>query len=195
MVTYIFKKLNLLLGLFFCVCVTTNAMSGGPSDSEKWQYLQKSKIIKHLIEIVTWPNSAIQDKNVRLCVLGSFPDGDSLKNLNGTTVNGLKLNVVKISDALKPEQNCNLIYISKSELKNSSKIIEAYTKKPVLLIGDMPDFAEKGGNMNFIMLSANAVGLTVNLERMEQSNLKIDMKEFQQFTIFPEENDINLLFK
>jgi hypothetical protein len=193
LVTYIFKKLNQVLGLCFCVCVTANAMSGGPSDSEKWQYLQKTKIIKHLVEIVVWPNSAIPDKNLHICMLGRFPDEESLNKLNGTIVNGFKLDVTKISDALKNGQNCHLIYIGNSETKNTLKIIKAFEKKPVLLLGDMSEFAEKGGNMNFVMLSANQVGLTINLERMEQSNLKIDMKEFQQFTIFPEEQDINKL--
>jgi hypothetical protein len=132
---------------------------------------------------------------MRICTIGSFPYDKELKSLDGTTVRNHKVNVVKISNALKTDQNCQIIYLGKSELKNAAKIIEAYTKQPVLLISDEGNFAEQGGNMNFVMLSANAVGLTVNLERMEDSHLKIDMNEFQQFTIFPEEQEINKLLK
>lgn len=191
--TYILRIFALCLGLFFCVSIASHAMSGAPSDEIKWQYSQKAKIIKHLVEIVEWPN--FEAKGMRICTIGSFPYDKELQNLDGTTVNKHKIEIVKISDALKTDQNCQIIYIGKSELKNASKIIEAYTKKPVLLISDVGEFAEQGGNMNFVMLSANAVGLTVNLDRMEQSNLKIDMKEFQQFTIFPEEQEINKLLK
>lgn len=100
------------------------------------------------------------------------------------------MRVYQLKNALASGQQCHIIYLSKSQAPRFNKIIDYYEKKPILLIADIPEFADIGGNMNFIMINPKKVGLTINLERMEACHLQVNLDEFEQFTIFPKKSDL-----
>ena len=146
---------------------------------------QKAKIIKHLAGLVTWSSNVIN-----VCLLGNFADGERVvEKLNGKMIKEKKLQVLKKDTLDGIVQTCNIVYISNSEKHNAKKIIEIFDGKPALLISDIPDFAQNGGSINFMMLN-KILAITLNLESIKKSGIKINLQEFEQVTIFPDEKDI-----
>jgi hypothetical protein len=123
--------------------------------------------------------------------MGEFPLASSIYDLEGKNINHHKISVRKLTTMKDAKDRCQLIYVSKSESANLRSIIDTCSDQPVLLLGDMDDFARMGGSMNFMSLN-KVLALTINLESLKRANLILDLKAFEKVTIFPEEQDLDL---
>lgn len=154
------------------------------------EYAKKAKIIQYIIGEVVWPKNSIKNNSINLCILGKFPYMKAIDDINGKRVKNYKVNVKEITSIQNAENHCQIIYISKSESSNLNKIMNAFAKHPVLLLGDMDNFAKNGGSMNFILLN-NVVAITVNLDTLKSSNLDFELKNVDQLTVIPEKADLS----
>ncbi|MFI4938688.1 MAG: YfiR family protein [Candidatus Berkiellales bacterium] len=171
--------LTVLLGTVSCAMANTNDEGA-----------HKAQIIKQLLSVVEWPTGSIPNDSFNICTLGEFPSIKSITDLNGNEVKHRKIIVRQLHKISEAQNNCQLIYISTSEEKDTQKIIKAFAHKPVLLVGDMEHFAENGGSFNFTQLNKD-LALTINLNTLKDGHLVIDLKAYQQITIFPELKEIN----
>ncbi|MBS0290655.1 MAG: YfiR family protein [Proteobacteria bacterium] len=167
----------------------SNGLFAGESELDtQWEYEQKAKIIKYLVGKVVWPKTAVESETFNICVLGNLEYKKAIDAINGETINNHKILVSKSPSINKLSENCQIIYIAKSEADKANKLISSYSSKPVLLLGDMDNFALAGGGMNFI-ITKESIGLTINNEALKKSNLQFDMKGFQ-ITVVPQETDL-----
>jgi len=155
----------------------------------KEEYDHKAKIISYLIKNVGWPATSFPKNSFNLCLLGEFPFIGSIKKLDGSVINKLKVKVSSISNLNINNNQCQLIYIAQSEEKNLPKIIKKFFAKPILLLGDMENFAKQGGSMNFTSVNGTPA-IIVNTESLNNSHLVYDLKRVGELTVIPEEKDI-----
>jgi hypothetical protein len=107
--------------------------------------------------------------------VGDDPFGETIdQTMNGKTVNGRQLSIKR----LKWGQNlkdCHILFISSSERKRLSQILESLRGGSTLTVGEMERFTQQGGIINLIMEDSK-VRFEVNTNSAGQARLKISSK-------------------
>ncbi len=121
-------------------------------------------------QFITWPRSAQSKPSFDICILGEDPFGPFLdKTIRGETVNGKP---VVDRHILRPQDagGCAIVYISRSEASRLRQDLLALHDWPVLTVSDIPDFADKGGMIAFVLQSGR-VRFQMDLTPAEQAGL------------------------
>jgi len=150
---------------------------GGAQEDSAGEYEVKGAILYNLMQFVEWPSSAdpaAQSPRV-LCVLGWDPFGNSLVSLaSSKIVDGRPVQIrhVHNDERLRP---CHALYISSSERKRLRQILLDLQGASVLTVGDMAQFAARGGMVQFA-LEDKQVRFDINLDAASQAGLKINSR-------------------
>ncbi len=152
------------------------------------EHQQKTKLVRYIINKVSWPSGSVPKNNFTLCVLGNDNDLNIVEKLNGQIIQKRRI-IVKVLKAKELSSSCQLIYIGDEAATEQKNLISKFSKKPVLLLGDIEHFASLGGSMNFAILE-NTVALTLNLESMNRSKLVMASEELDNVIVVPEEKDL-----
>ena len=169
-----------ILGLILC-----SAIASGSNKREAREYHLKAAFLRYVAKFVEWPESVLVDKKLNVCVLGNIPYYKAIDSIHGKVVNGLELTVFKVSDAATSiDKNCQILFVAKTEEDNTTTIIDAIKNKPILSFGDMDNFAEKGGDMNFYIMN-NRLAIMINPPAIEQASLTISPRMMRLVTVLP----------
>jgi hypothetical protein len=145
----------LIVGML-AVCRVT-AQSPGATE-----YQVKAAYLYNFGRFVAWPASAPADESFSICVLGQDPFGQILD----TTLTGLSIDskAVTVRRLAKAEQaiRCRIVFISESEAPQLKATLAALEKSSVLTVSDIPQFAQRGGVIQFV-LAENRVRFEINL--------------------------------
>jgi len=136
----------------------------------------KAAFIYNFAKFIEWPaESFAKDQNtLTLCIIGKDLFGDATKTVEGKTIKEKKLLVKRIK-GIEDIGECHILFISESEGKNLSPILEKIKYKHILSIADMEGFAHRGGIINFITTD-NKVQFEINIDAAQQSGLKVSSK-------------------
>ena len=153
------------------------------------EHQQKARLVRYIINKVSWPHGSIPRSTFTLCAMGEPENMKIVEKLNGQII---QKRTIRVRPLLPKDSasGCQLIYIAKQSTEEQKKLINKYGKRPVLLLGDMDHFASLGGSMNFAVLQ-NSVALTLNLESLKRSKLKMASEELDNVIVIPEEKDLN----
>ena len=160
-----------LTGLLLAACFST------PNHGEcavAAEYEIKAAFLLNFAKFVDWPASSFADRDspMVIAVLGSDPFGSVLDNtLRNEKVKGRKL-VVKRSNQLSDLKGCHILFVSSSEHSRLGSIIQEVKDQPVLTVGDVAGFADRGGIVNFI-LRDRKIGFEINTSAADKAGLKI----------------------
>lgn len=128
---------------------------------------------------VTWPDSAFEgaDSPFVIGTFGANPFGDALERIATTkkTLNGRKILIQLIKE---PEQcaNCHIVFVPRSVTQAvEAKLFEHAAGKPVLLVGESPGFASRGGVINFYQSGSN-VRFELNPDKSVENKLSLNAK-------------------
>jgi hypothetical protein len=138
------------------------------------EYQIKAVFLFNFVQFVEWPASAFvsPDDPIRIAVLGNDPFAGSLDiAVQGEKVRQRSL-VVERVQRIQDAANCHLLFVCSSERMNIASIISAFKGRPVLTVGDMPDFARRGGIIDFY-LEGQKVRFEINRAAALQSGLKV----------------------
>ena len=150
------------------------ALAGRAQERTLGEYQIKALFLFNLVQFVEWPPSAFPaaDTPIRIGVLGDSPfDGALDAAIKGEKVGGRSLIVVQAREATNLE-GCHVVFVSRSERGRLSPILAAFGGKPVLTVGDFPDFAERGGVLNFYR-DGEKVRFELNRAAARAANLKL----------------------
>ncbi len=164
----------LLLVLQTLVMSPQLALSQGDSASE---YELKAAMLYNLMHFVEWPPSAYPDPQaaILLCVLGRDPFGGSLTTtVSKPTAIGRPV-LARHVQQVKDVRDCQVLYISSSERKTLPQIFSALKGASVLTVGEMSQFAARGGMIQF-SLEDKQIRFDVNVEAASQGGLKISSR-------------------
>jgi len=174
------KSLECGLGLNLVLCVLL-ALVFIPeialAQDSAGEYELKAAMLYNLTRFVEWPAAAYADAQAPtvLCILGRDPFGDSLTSIaSSQTGGGRPVQIRRIANN-KEIKGCHVAYISSSERKNIAQILAILKGTSVLTVGEMGQFAARGGMIQF-SLEEKQVRFEVNLEAASEANLKISSR-------------------
>ena len=142
--------------------------------SKPTDFQVKAAYLYNFGRFVEWPTqtAATRGDAFTVCVLGQDPFGPALDaTLAGGTIGGKRVIAKRISGP-QESGNCQILFFSFAEDGRLNKIMEAIDKQAVLTVSDMPQFAERGGMIQFV-LEGNRVRFEVNLTATQHAGLKL----------------------
>jgi hypothetical protein len=169
------------------------AMLNAQSTSGSSEYLIKAGFIYNFANLVQWPSTSFaqSDSPITIVILGEDHFGTTLDHvLEGKKVNSRSFvikrarTVSELQRALGPQKECQILYVSSSEMPHLSEAIQILKGAPVLTIGETPGFARSGGIINLI-LEDNKVRFEVNVQAAKEADLNISSRLLALARIVP----------
>jgi len=137
------------------------------------EYEVKATYLYNFARFVEWPDSAApKDEVFTICVLGQDPFGRALDEiLQGERINGTAVVARRLT---KPQDavNCRVVFISLSEETRLNEILATLDKARVLTVSDIPQFALRGGMIQFVS-AEKRIRFEVNLSNAGDAGLRL----------------------
>jgi hypothetical protein len=120
-------------------------------------------------KFVRWPASADHGP-LLICVAGKDPFGKTVAGLiTGERINDRPLQMRNL-DRPDEVQGCSILFVGAVESQRQAGFLAAAEGKPVLTVGNSPDFLVRGGMIQFVF-NENHVRFTVSLNATNRSGL------------------------
>jgi uncharacterized protein DUF4154 len=156
-----------LLSAALATALLGPARAAGPGE-----YEVKAAFLYNFARFVEWPADPDGDGPFVVTVLGSDPFGSVLDDtLRGKTVDDKRIVVRRVSRS-EDVGRSRILFISDSEKDRLPAILKTLEKAPVLTVGEMNKFAERGGVIRF-KVEQDRIRLEINVAAAERSKLKI----------------------
>ena len=157
------------------------------------EYQIKAVFLYRFAMFVEWPADAFDDpaSPIVIGILGDDPFGDVLdKVIENETINDRKLEVRRFErfDNSLDLTACHILFISASERKHVTQILESLGDAGVLTVSEIREFAERGGIINFIMRKGK-IRIEINAHAATRLGLRISSKLLRLATIVGAERD------
>lgn len=122
-------------------------------------------------KFVRWPASEGHGPMV-ICVAGQDNLGQTAKRLiEGEQIDGHSL-VVQTANAPDHVAPCSILYVDSSEGSRQEAFLKASSGKPILTVGDSPDFLERGGILQFVV-TGDHIRFSANLDAASRNGLSL----------------------
>ena len=129
----------------------------------------KVAFLYNFFKFIEWPESAdIQDRYT-LCLSNRHDFGDNLLMLEGKTVNGKLLTVVRDVSA-KNAKSCHMLFVSLAD--NPADYAREVRGLPIVTVSDKPDFISQGGIIGLIQ-DGSRLGFEINVDAANSGSLRI----------------------
>ncbi len=173
----------LVLSIFLMLC------SGGNLWAEaRKEYVVKAAFVYNFIKFSTWKNSSAvaSDGTYNLCVIADQSLRSAFSTIDGKKI-GKHLLHVHYRRPSDSADNCDVLFFSREiERKVLLRSLRAVRNKPVLTIGEIPEFAKSGGVVNLTTNEKGGVGFEINRTTARQQNLEISSRILRLATIVDE---------
>jgi hypothetical protein len=170
------------------VVVAALLAPGGPlsADAQESETTdpQKERTVKAVFlygfgRYVEWPNTAfatLADPFV-IGVLGEDPISDTLDAIaKKKTLKGRKIVVNRLASLDDLKGPCHILFVTGSPTSEQQAAIAAkLLGKPILVVGETPGFAERGGMANFAR-DGEYVSFEINVGAARRSQLEVNSK-------------------
>ena len=164
------------LGLLL-VALLGPASGVGAESAAALEYKVKAGYLFNFAKFVEWPASALPATNSPI-VIGVLMDDPAAaiieQQLQGKVANDHPLSV-KLLPNLTGLMACHMLFISRAQTERTEDLLAKAQIAPVLLVGEVDQFAHRGGMINFIRKD-ESFRLEVNLEAAEKAGLKVSSK-------------------
>jgi hypothetical protein len=148
------------------------------------EYDLKAAFLYNFTQFVQWPENAFSapDSAFQLCLIGEDPFGRVLDETVTSEFVGKHPIVVRRIRDVENTPACHLAFVSAKSNIPFEVVLETIQDHPVLLVGEDPDSAEKGGTIALRVVNRR-IRLTVNLSAARAANLRISSKLLRLSTI------------
>lgn len=156
-------------------CLTGNLVCACAQKPSEHQI--KAAFLSKFASFVQWPPEVFpsQESFVTIGILGEDPFGSTLDRIvAGKVVNGRKFEVRRFR-GIRDIQDCHILFVSSSERHWMGEVLSALERRSILTVGDLDQFAQDGGVINFVM-EGNKVRFEVNVGAADRAGLKISSK-------------------
>lgn len=133
----------------------------------------KAVLIVKILKFVTWPAVVLPPREaLNLCTLGDSAVATALAAADGRSIGERQILVRHLQTPAAPEgRACHVLYIPAS-FRDWPILVAAQRTRPILTIGDAPDFARKGGMIG-LLRGENRVGFEISPRTAREANLEI----------------------
>lgn len=142
------------------------------------EYEVKAAFVYNFAKFTEWAPGAFagDDAPIVIGVLGEDPFGAALgRTVRGKTVKGRRLAVRRFSKAGDGLRTCHILFVSASESGRLASVFKHLQGEPVLTVGEIEGFGEKGGMINFV-LDQHRIRFEINPEVAERAGLKLSSR-------------------
>ncbi len=148
------------------------------------EYLVKSAFLYNFARLSEWPDNTFKKTSdpFKLCIMGDDSFGLTLNSIRDKKINGHPLLIFR-RVTLESAAHCQLVFVSRSEEQNLSKIISYLQQYPVLTISELPDFAQQNGHIRLFLNNENTLSLEINLQAIRDAHLNISSRILTLATI------------
>lgn len=167
------------IGLISCLLVLPGI---GASQDRKHPNEVEAAFLRNFAHYVGWPPQVFADEQSPwvIGILGDDPFGDILEaTFNNRVEKGRAFTVVR-ADSLEELPDCHILFIAYKSAAQRRWALDHMKNKPVLTVGDTPDFLQEGGviqfkvdesvHMRINLDQARAVALTIQTKMLEVSS-------------------------
>ena len=150
---------------------------GAAQDSASNEIVWKANFLAKSAAFVDWPtDSPVRTANTfRWCVYGTFSFGTTLAEMTRDVTFEGKRSEVRWIKRDSELAGCQIIFVTRSEGKNYSKVLDAARPGRGLAVGETSDFLEAGG-MVALFTDGKSPGFEVNLEAVGAAKLKLSSR-------------------
>jgi hypothetical protein len=142
------------------------AQPPGPSQSDI-----QAVYLFDFAKFVRWP-TAPENEPLTLCAAAPKPFVDTLaKLISGERIGSRPLAVRRIQNAAE-ESGCAILFVDSSTGDRLIDLLAATAGKPILTVSDAPDFLNRGGMIQFVLV-ANRVRFSVDLRSVDRSGIAL----------------------
>jgi hypothetical protein len=166
------RRFSLLACLLACTPLPLCAQQ-----STAAEYRSKANFLATFPSFVDWPDAVFSSEQSPLviCVRGDFSFGTVLAQLaRNAPVHGRREEIrwVHTDQELR---NCQIAFISRSEAKRYTKLLQTIEGTGILTVGETPDFLAAGGIISFAVEN-EALQFEVNLLAADHARVKISSR-------------------
>ena len=160
--------------IWLAVWAALSSVNAFAQQTKPTEYQVKAAYIYNFGKFVKWPpaSAANQSASFSICVLGEDPFGTVLQSsLVGESVGGRPVVVRRVP---RPQEavNCHILFLSPGEADDLKNTLAALGQAPVLTVSDIPEFALRGGMIQFV-LEGDRVRFEINRASAESSGLTL----------------------
>lgn len=164
--------LSALRSVAAALCVL--AAAPGPAGAQQaLEHDVKAAFLYNFIRFIEWPGEVPREgEPFRLCVVADRTMKRAIQQtVEGESVRGRPL-IVAQPQQPQDAQQCQILFVGRSEHQRASRLLAAVRDLPVLTVGESARFVEQGGVIEFV-LQENRVRFDVSLPGAQRSNLKL----------------------
>jgi YfiR/HmsC-like len=141
------------------------------------EYRVKAVFLFNFAEFVEWPPQAFRGPEAPFVIgiLGNDPFGSELDTVvKGETV-GQRHLLIERYRTVGELQNCNILYIGRSEIEHLPQILAAVRSHSILTVSDA-DEADQSGVMIRLLTQRNRIRMQIDVGAARRANLTISSK-------------------
>ena len=133
----------------------------------------KAVLVVKILKFVTWPAALLPPRDaLTLCTLGDAPVAMALSAADGRSIGERQILVRHLQTPAGPEaRSCHVLYIPAS-FRDWPALVGAQRTRPILTIGDAPEFARKGGMIG-LLRGENRIGFEISTRTAREASLEI----------------------
>jgi hypothetical protein len=142
------------------------------------EYPIKAAFLYNFGNYVTWPGEAFAGPQAPFVVgiAGGAPFGDSLDRIAAAKKIGGRRIVFEQLNAESALDRCQILFLTRAASHAEvSTLLAKVRDKPVLIVGESPDFARQGGCINFIV-EGNRTRFEINVAEAKKRQLVVSAK-------------------
>ena len=152
------------------------SLLAGSGSASPVGYRVKAAFLYNFTKFVEWPaNGGGKAQPFRVGILGEDAFGDEIKGLADKTVGDRSLTVQRYPTWDDRAKESDILFISGSEDKNLTEILQRLDGAKVLTVGDTAAYARRGVMINFFM-EDNKVRFKINLKQAQRAGFKISSR-------------------
>ncbi len=159
-----------LLLLLIIAVASSKIVYGQSTDAHEYEV--KAAFLYNFARYFKWPErpSPGAGNAFVIGIVGTDPFGGILDQaMQGKTLQGKSVIVRRYANPSEAT-TCDMLFIGASETNSLPKILALLNNAPILTVGDMPQFAQRGGMINLV-IHDNRVQFEVNVEATERARL------------------------
>lgn len=136
------------------------------------EYLLKAAFLYNIAKFVEWPATPSSNPQAPLtfCMVGEAFDG-AIESVEGKQIQGHPI-AIKRDPPMPTAKDCQLLFISETELGKSAAFLTAVKDSPVLTVCDTRRCTERGFMVN-LQLTDNKVAIEINVDAVQRSTVKV----------------------
>ncbi len=148
-------------------------MSSSSYADDNKESLIKAAFIVNFIKFIEWPSdkSIINQTKIDICLIGDNNLINFSHVFKQASTSKLSVSLVRENNVANIANHCHILFIGGTD--KVREILDAVRNQPVLVVSDLPAFAEHGGMMGFVM-DEGKVKLFVNKKAIENAGMYVD---------------------